>query len=404
MFGIATSIIFLIGMFFLQPSAMAEIPIALSPLVPLLLLIFQTLFLTLLFTPLQRAEYEITPRIFELLKNDSHFKWANILLFSLSLIVLFFSLSPLSATISPFWTMSFLILAFGIITDLFYHMIRRIYSYLDPFTAIKHFTLSAKKSLANHQEEKLSDWMESLSEIALKSIDKGNFSLSSTAVNESSHIINAFLESAQKRQALPDAKGVPPARISEEETNYLLIFFLDRLESVYNKAFVKKDASMCSQMMTLLGKTAIKAAQTNPSYATYPIYLIGKFSRQAEENGLTDLSLKGSCTLVELSKSIVENFSPPPQEFKDPFLSVIAQLDEIAKAAFKRDKTLNINFLSYPLQDIKNIFQAEKMTSYQDTQLLLKELSSVLAEWDALEGVMKMMPPLKQEKSELEKK
>jgi len=393
MFGIATSIFFLLGLFFLHSDELNEISIAVSPFIPLLVLIFQLFLAVLIFNPLQRAEYGMTPRIFELLKNDTSFKRANIFLFSFSLILLFFSFSPLLAKMPSFWTVCFWVLSFGVIADVFYFIVKRLYSYLDPFTAVKLFTSNAKKSLNAHREEKLSDWMESLSEIALKSLDKGNFSLSSSAINESSHLINAFLDAAQNTQEHKESSKIKSAQITAEETNYLLIFFLDRLESVYNKAFEKKDISLCSQMMTVLGKIAIKAAQTNPSYSNYPIYLIGKFSREAEEKGFNDLSLKGSCTLVELSKAIVENFSPPPQEFKAPFLSVIAHLDEIAKAAFKKDKSLNIKILSYPFQDLKTSFQVEKMASYQDTQLILNELNSVLSEWDALEGVMKMMPP-----------
>lgn len=400
MLGTLIATIFLLATFFLQPSTMTEIPIPVSPIIPLLLLIFQQTFLLVLIHPLQKAEYQTTPRIFELLKNDSFFKWINTILSSLLLFMLFFNLSSLFAKIPPYWTMSFWVISFGLVFDLFYHLIKQTYLYFDPFTALKFFSSSAAKSLTNNQEEKLSDWMESLSEIALKSIEKGNISLCSLAINESSFIIRSFMQATKKKHAAAKTKVTNTQQITEEETNYLLIFFLDRLESVYNKAFEKKDFSVASQIITLLGKIAIQSAETKPSYATYPIYLLGKFSRQAEDHGINDLSLKGSCTLIELSKAIVENFNPPPSEFKDPFLSVITQLDEIAKSSFKRDKSSNIKILSYPFQDLKNLFQSEKMKSHRDTEIILKELTNVQAEWEALEGVMKMMPPIKKDQSE----
>ena len=144
----------------------------------------------------------------------------------------------------------------------------------------------------------------------------------------------------------------------------------------------------------LLGKVSLYAARCDLSLVSYGIRFIGKFSKNAEEKGFSDISLKGTCTLLEVSKTIVNEIPLAYMDLKDPFFSTVAQLDDIAKEAFRKNKDIPIKILIEPFHDLEKLFQSPKVATHPDTPIVIKEIQRVTTEWETLDAVMRTFPPM----------
>ena len=75
---------------------------------------------------------------------------------------------------------------------------------------------------------------------------------------------------------------------------------------------------------------------------------------------------------------------------------LITQLHEITKEAFKQDKSINISMLTQPFRDMKAFFASEKLAQHQDTPVIVDRINQVIGEFDALEVILKTLPPIPQ--------
>ena len=242
------------------------------------------------------------------------------------------------------------------------------------------------------RETDLCDSLESLSETSLKSLDRSSASLCTQGLDEMREIMRMFL-AGSKSIALSGTDTQAKDSGITDKISYTLFYFFNRIEIIFQKALGLNFPQVCSSIITILGKVVLYAAKCDLSLAGYPIHFIGQFSKLAEQKGNSELALKGSCTLVEVARQIIEDVDLKYMDLKDPFFTLITQLDEIAKETFKYNQESNITFLSAPFYDLKKLFQSPKVASHPDTPIILGDIDRVIAEWNTLDVVLHTVPP-----------
>lgn len=359
------------------------------------LVITQILVMAAAFIPMQKAEQHLTPRVLELFHKDHWIIWIQRGLILLTLLMLLLLFYPLPLPLPPLVCGLILL---GISLDLMHCLIKRIFNYLNPYPVAKMFTKTAEKSILDNREIDLCDSLESLSEISLKSVSRSSSSLCSQCLDEMREIMRLFLDAAKSLATVgPDEQA--QSRGITDKVSYTLFFFFDRLDMIYKKATSMGLTQICSSIITLLGKVCIYAARCDLSLVGYVVDHIGKFSIAAEKNKTPEIALKGTCTLVEVSKTIINEINLNYMDLKDPFFSIITELNEIGKESFRQNKQNSIALLTVPFQDLKALFQSPKVTDHPDTPAILAEIDRVMAEWTTLETVMRTIPPIVTENS-----
>lgn len=367
---------------------------AVLAIVPILLLVSLAFVWIIASLGLQKAEQNLTSGVMQLVKKDKHTKFYSAGILTTAFLALFILLNPQSIekyTSIP-WIAPWLVLI-GMAFDFLYLTIKRIYEYINPLSVVALFTQAAKKSVKEDREVDMCNWVESLSEIAVKSLHRSSNSLCVNSISEMREVLRMFLDSSksvahetQDQQSL--SEGIT------DKVSYTLFYILDRLSLIYHKALADQIEPVCSAVITTLGKITVDAANCDLSLVSHPVRFIGEFCRKAEDRGMKEIPIKGSCTLVEASKVIINQVDLTYQDLIFPFSSIINQLNETAKESFRKDKNLNIKGLMQPLLDLKNLFQSEKLAKHRDTPSLKIALDNVLSEWETLDTVLRTMPPI----------
>lgn len=346
--------------------------------------------------PLQLVEQNLTPRTLDILRKDLNlnvsYHWLYVFplaTFVIASDMMFFNIVQKNILLS-IW-----ILFFGISLDFMQYYQRRILSYLNPFSVVEMFTKNAEESVRNEHELELCNWIDALAEIALKSIQKHSTSLGTHAINEMPVIAKTFLESSKsishhEQDAETKALGI------QDKVSFTLFYLFQRLEMLNNKGLENRLEPICSSLVTVLGKISIYAAKYDLTMTSYPLHFIGRFAHQAQENKMQDVALKTNFILLEIAKTIITEIDVTYQELKDPMLSIITHLNEIAKETFRQDKNTNINILIQPFRDLKELLNNPRIASHQDLPIIQQNLDRVLGEFAALEAVLKTIPPIPQ--------
>lgn len=352
----------------------------------------------LLFTgamgPLQRSSQQLTPRLMELFKSDSALGWARawLFIFPFATILIVFDLFIIG-TYSQTLLLSLWIVLFGLSFDAIGLILKRIISYQNPDFVVSMCGQEAKRAIQDDHELDLCRWIDSLGEIGNKALESHSPSLANEAINELPGIIKVFLDASRSvAHSTPD-KQAKELGISDK-IGYTLFFTFQRLEVLYDKAVKNKFEPICSNIIANLGKMAIACAQLEFSLASYPIIFIGKFAKKEFQPSTHDLQLKASYTLLEVGKSIIQDTDTSYGDLKDPFLSIITQMEALAKEIFRLNKDINISFLTQPFKDLRDLFKQEKVAKHPDVPIILQNINNVLAEFDALEMVMRTIPPI----------
>ncbi|MCB1111966.1 MAG: hypothetical protein H7A37_10435 [Chlamydiales bacterium] len=349
-------------------------------------------------SPLQRVEQNLTPRLVRLFRDDIHIKHPTywILLFSLVTYMLAIGV-VFSGIIKPIYFLAGWLVILGISIDSFHHLLRRINSYFDPMTAVEHLSDQAQQHVRNDDNAALCDSFESLAEIAVKAVERTLPSLCNEAVNQTQIAARYYLESSKSvSHTHHDQKPVG------DEVSFTLFFLFQRLELVHDKALEEGMEPICSNIITALGKIAIDAAKLDLSLVSYPIHFLGKFAHHAQVMGLPDVAEKATCTLTEVSRVIIEEVDLKYYDLKEPFFSIIYQLEEIAKETFRQDKQMQIDLLEQPFHDLKALFDHERVATHQDRDAVVADIDRVLGEFTELALVMKTLPPIPEVKEEEE--
>lgn len=344
--------------------------------------------------PLQKAENQVAPRLIEMYDKDFTIRSINFLLRIFPLISLLIASDLLITGLAPKnYLIAVWIVFLGLALDGLHLFIKRFQNYLNPFEAVTLFSKAAKESIADERESDLLDWIDGLGEIAAKAINNGNTSLSNHAVAETQGIAKNFFE-ASKSISHPDQDADTRRLGIKDKASYVLMFLLQHLEQVNYRAVDHRYESVCNTINAVLGKIAIYAAQYDITLSTYPIYFIGKLTNKAMSEHLEDVPMKTSFVLTEVAKGIINDTDISYAELEEPFISIINELDKIAKETFKNDKSINIEILKQPFIVLKQIFQNEKFENHRDAPAITGRLDQVIGEWDALDLVLKTMPPI----------
>lgn len=358
-----------------------------------ILLIYAHLYGSLL-PSLQKAEQNSTPRILELFKMDPYlgFYHLGLLLFPLSALALGFD-AMILYSISFKYLLAIWFLFIGVSLDLLFLFQRRILSYLNPYMVVQLFRLAAKRSIQNDKEADLCEWLDALGDIENRSIDKGGSSLCNEALNEQHTIIRAFLEASKSLSHVTLNKQAKSFGAKDRVT-FTLFYLFQRLEMIFDKALERRNEPICSNVLTVFGKITIDAAKYDISLASYPLQYIGKLSVKAHQQRLQDIGLKAVCLYLELAKAILTELDITYMELQEPFFTMIHHLDELTKETFKQNKDMPIKALKSPFYDLRQMFMEGKAATQQDSSIIIADIDRVIAEFDALEIVLKTIPPL----------
>ncbi len=346
--------------------------------------------------PLQSAEKNFTPRVTELFHQDGWIKATSAGLELLPLAAFFIALVLISIETSlRLYLILVWVVLFGITIDLTRFLIRRIQTYLNPFGVVEMMTRAAKASVRNENELALCDWIDGLTEIALKSIQRSNASLGCMAVQEMQAVAANFLSSSK---SLSHHAQDPQTRQLgiQDKISYTLFFLYQRLEIINTKSIEHRLEPMCSSVIAALAKIAIATAKCDISLTSYPIHYLGKCAINCQQQQMPDVGVKAILSLLEVAKTITKDVDLNYLLIKDCFISLITQMHEMSKETFKQDKEARLDLLMQPFRELKDLLSAEKLASHPDIQEILAKVNNVIAEFTALEMVLKTLPPIPQ--------
>lgn len=388
------------GLFILIPPA-SEATLSLGVLsslfigISLLLLLISTFVFVVSWSPLQKIEQNLTPRLIDLLRNDKWIYYSSTWLFVFPLITLLISGELYYFQyFRPIFSIGLWIILFGISLDIMIHLIRRVQSYLNPFAIVDHFTSQAIESIQEEEDVDLLHWIDALTEIGVKAVTRTLPSLAKQSIDDLHEICHTYLESAKSiahhttEQKADDIGGT-------DKVSYTLFYLFQRLELVYERALDQRMEPICSHLITTLGKITIDSAHFDISITSYPIHYIGKFSEKAQDEGLDEVTEKATCTLLEVGKIIINEVDIRYLDIKEPFFSIIQHMEEFAKYTFSQDKSINISILTQPFHELKEVFDSQKLASHQDTPTIIADIDRVINQFDQLELVMKTIPSIK---------
>jgi hypothetical protein len=343
---------------------------------------------------LQTAEKKTTARIIDLFQKDGTIKVPSIFLclFPLLSIALALGYNWSSPANKLIWFSIWLVL-FGMGVDLIYTLIKNIRNFLNPFSIIEKLTHAAKGSIQNERELDLCSWIDALSEIAVKASSRSSPILANDSVDELQKIAKVFLESSKSISHRMEDAETKKLGISDK-ISYTLFYLFQRLELINDKALEHKLEPVCSNNITALGKITIDSAKLDMTLARYPLHYLGKFADRAEQHHMAEVGVKATLTLLEVAKTMAAEIDMTYLVIKDPYISLINHLYDIAKETFKQDKSIPIEVLTHPFRELKELFSTEKLANHQDTPEIMAKLNNVLGEFDALQMIMKTLPPL----------
>lgn len=344
--------------------------------------------------PLQKTENEIAPRLIEMYDKDFIIRITDLLIRIFPLLTLLISSDLLITGLIPKnYLIAIWIILLGFVLDGTHLYINRFQKYLDPFQAVNLFSKAATQSVAEEKEEDLLHWIDGLNEISVKAIHNANASLAIHAVGEIQGVAKNFLEASKSISHTDQDADTKKLGITDK-VSYILMFICQGLEQINNRAIDHHYENVSNTIISVLEKIAVYAAQYDITLATFPIHFIGKMASKAQDNDLPDVPVRASFVLTEAANGIINDTNINYTELQEPLMSIINHLDNIAKESFRRDKTLNIDILKQPFNRLKVIFSNPKFMNHVDGPTIIKRLGDIISEWDALDIVLKTMPPM----------
>ena len=398
MIGILVSLA-LASAFYLSPyplQLVLQMPLFNLLLIPVgVVTLFITALVHVLFLyPLQRME-KLSSRIMDLYCKNSKQRLVALGMLLYSLITLVMAGVGLSEDAAAFRiAVAIWICLTGVYIDLLRTFFKSSLRFLNPMSLTSMFTAEAKKCVRRDHDLDLCQWIDALTELALHSLARAQVQLSANAIDQVAIIEQHFLNCLKSlgHTAVTSHEG----RKEEvaEEINYVLFYMFQRLELINEKAVEYACESLTTRIATILGKMAIAGAKFDLSLTAFPLHFLGKCVQKAQEKGFVDTPFQATCTLVEVAKTLATEVNITYMDIQTPFLSIIAQLEKIAKRTFKADKSMGLMILRQPFLAIQAMLKTEKFAAHQDTPVIMRDLDRVLSEFDALEMVMKSIPSI----------
>ncbi len=404
MFCTALSIIFS-GLLILVPPT-GEVTISLGGLSTLLigistLLMFSSILVLIMsWSPLQKIEQNLTPRLIDLFRNDKRIYYFSIWLFLFPVLTLLISTELYYFQyFRPVFSIALWAILFGVSLDVLINLLRSVLGYLNPFAIVDDFTSQAIESIQKEADVDLLHWIDALTEIGVKAVTRTLPSLAKQSIDDLHEICHTYLESAKSiahhtsEEKADDLSGT-------DKVSYTLFYLFQRLELIYEKALDQRMEPICSNLITTLGKITIDSARFDISLTSYPIHYIGKFSGKAQDEDLDEVTEKATCTLLEVGRIIINEVDVRYLDIKEPFFNIIQHMEEFAKYTFSQDKSINISILTQPFHELKGFFGSDKLATHQDTPTIIADINRVINQFDQLELVMKTIPKIQLDEDE----
>jgi hypothetical protein len=344
--------------------------------------------------PLQKIEQNLTPRLLDLFRSDTQLNYIStyLLLFPV-LTLLICSELYYFQYFHPVLAIALWTLLFGISIDALIHLVRRILSYLNPFAILEHFSSQAIESIQEEEDIDLLHWIDALTEIAVKAVDRTLPSLTKQAIDDLQEICHTYLDSAKSiAHHTTEKKADDPA--GSDRVSYTLFYLFQRLELIHERALDQRMEPICSHLITTLGKIAIDSAHFDLSLTSYPLHYIGKLADKAQNEQLDEVTEKATCTLLEVGRIIANEVDIRYLDIKEPFFCIIQHMEEFAKHTFSQDKSINITLLTQPFHELKELFTIEKLTGHQDSPTIIADIERVINQFDQLELVIRTIPKI----------
>lgn len=342
----------------------------------------------------QRLEQQVTPRLMAVFHQDWQIRLYFFLLFLFPLIsYLLASAVILFKTSYPLMLFAIWIVAFGGTLDLIRETMKRLTKLLDPFFITEVFNREAIKSIRNGQDSLLWSSIDNLAEVSIRATQDNRLALATRTLSTFPPIFQQFFTSA-KSISHPDQDRTIKKETGLDEASYTVVYFLQRLELINDKALEAKLESICRHIIVVLGKIIVSSAQFDLSMVSFPTHILGKFAFKAQRANWNEVAALTTSTLVEVARTIVNDIDLSYTEIQDAFFAITNNLDLIAQTTFKKDKTMNIQLLTQPIREVKALFQTEKMANHRDTPAIMQNIDAILSQFEALEQVMNTIPPI----------
>lgn len=326
----------------------------------------------------QRAEDSLSPRIGELVRRDWTLFLAN---FFIGLFILISFILPFFPTIYSQWVAIFWSFFLAISLILLFLINKKNLEYINPFAIASKFSQQSKLCLKSRQTQECALWIDALSEIVVKALQRTSTTLANKVLKELEVLTADYLT------LLKSVGGK-----NNEEMYYTLGYILERLDFIHSKAIQENLEPISNQIIIIFGKIAFYAAQYDPELAAIPLHFLAKCAKEAQAKGISEANLKASITLQELAKNILDDHEIREKGIRLPLLALINHLEDIAKTTFKTDKSTSILVLMQPFQDLKAILQSESYITNPDSEYIIRDLDRILGEFDALSMILKTVP------------
>lgn len=336
------------------------------------------------YSALQKGEQNSIPKLIQLVRDDIQLKAALIFTLVLPLLTLF----PLFDRLYP---IAIVLLGIGI--DALRRILYRILDHLNPFKIVEFLKKDIKEIIAKDRDAELCEAIDSLSDLGIRAIIRHNSALANKTIDALEQTGEQFLraeKSISRPVQTPDLKmeGI------KDTLSFVLIYLLQSLEGLFKQALDRKLEFVLGHLITTYVKLIAFSAKTDLSLAIYPLLFTGKLTQESLDKGFTDIGNKATAGLVEAAKTIPQLKDIAYLDIKPFFITLVTILDTTAKSLFRHDKTTNISVLTTPFSALKTLFESEPLKSHQDARTVVIQIEKVIAEFQALDNLLKTMPPL----------
>lgn len=279
------------------------------------------------------------------------------------------------------------IVIFGITLDLLFFFSQRLERMLDPFFGLEELE---KKAILAIQEQKIQealDWIDFTAEAGMQACTKGRSSLAIKSLDVEEKINHALFANAPLYYETMQ-------KDEEDLISYALFYLYQRLDLLFNLALKDDQEVLCSKIIAVFGKAILNGGKSDLTFANDPIHSLGRLAKEALKKNDSDLVLKALLTFVESAKLLLKEVDARYGNLKEPFVNLIEHMRSLSQEIFRNNRQTNLSLLIEPFRELKQIFQSDKLKNHQDTPLIVYNLDQVIGEFEALELLLKTIPPI----------
>src|SRR5262249_32914221 len=160
------------------------------------------------------------------------------------------------------------------------------------------------KAIQNEKDEILWSSIDSLAEMALRSVEKSKIALSNQVLQNFPPIIQTFFASSKSISRINLDKETEK-ETGRDEASYTVFYLLQKLELINDKALQNRLETVCRQMVMVMGKIIIASAKFDLSMVSFPTHFLTKFGLKAQQHHFDEVAVLTTSTLLEIAKTIL---------------------------------------------------------------------------------------------------